>query len=40
KVSFVKKLRDEEEYPDLEALKNQIQLDVNQAKDSLAVLQN
>ncbi|MDG2174570.1 MAG: bifunctional riboflavin kinase/FAD synthetase [Gammaproteobacteria bacterium] len=37
-VSFVKKLRDEVEYPDLESLKNQIQLDIRQAKDTLAAL--
>jgi riboflavin kinase/FMN adenylyltransferase len=39
-VSFVEKLRDEEEYPDLEALKNQIQLDIKQAKYSLAAIHN
>ena len=37
-VSFVRKLRDEEAYPDLESLKKQIYIDIEQAKDSLAAL--
>jgi riboflavin kinase/FMN adenylyltransferase len=37
-VSFVKKLRDEETYPDLETLKAQIAVDIDQARQSLAAL--
>jgi len=34
-VSFVKKLRDEYAFPDLDALKKQISVDIEQARDSL-----
>lgn len=37
-VSFVKKLRDEETYPDLESLKAQIAVDIAEARQSLAAI--